>query len=205
MAAGACLALTACVTNPPRPALGTALPPALARLPNVLPLAADAPAARFLVRSTVPAGQHAALVQLTDHDNCKLPNLAAVAARSDEAPSTATLPAGRPMTLDFLVADGTRAICVIRWGLTPVPGRQYLVQGGSAGSVCAASLWDVSQPDRPRTPDDLRYRAEAGKPCVPTEQARRVQPGLLEGGQVDGEAVLRPGATDEPLKGLIRR
>jgi hypothetical protein len=34
--------------------------------------------------------------------------------------------------------------------------------------------------------------------------SRRVPPGMLEGGQVNGEAVLRPLATENDLKGLIK-
>lgn len=202
------LALAGCTaTVPPAPPGATAnpaLPAPFARLPQVQSLPAGQATARFLLRSSVPGSQQAVLVQLADHDNCKTPQLAAVAPRTGEAPASATLAAGKPVTLDFVVADGARIVCGTRWAFTPASGKQYLVQGTTLGSLCMATLTDVSQADRPRTPDDLRYRTEAGKACVPMDQARRVPPGLLEGGQVDGEAVLRPTATQEPLKGLIK-
>jgi hypothetical protein len=214
----ASLGLAGCVaTAPVTPASGTpgavssgsgTTPPVagvFARLPKVLTMPADAPTARFLVRSAVPTNQQAALVQLADHDNCKLPHLAAMAARAGDPPTAAALPAGKPITLDFLVSDGTRLVCGTRWGFTPMAGKQYLVQGTTLAGLCGATLTDVTQADRPRTPDDLRYRTDTGKPCVPMDQARRVPPSMLEGGQVDGEPVLRPTATEEPLKGLIKR
>lgn len=182
-------------------ALVAGLPPALARLPAAP--AASGPDAVVRVRAAVPRGQVAVVVQLVDADNCKSPHLLARAAPSGESPSAQALPAGRLVTLDFLFTDSTRALCGVRWSFTPQAGRQYLVQGASVGSICPATLTDVTQADRPRTPEDLRYRSETGKPCVPLAQARRVPPGMLEGGQVGGDAVLRPLATDDDLKGLI--
>jgi hypothetical protein len=200
----------------------------LARLPKVSTPVAGSPAARVTVRAALPSSQHqAALVQLLDPLNCQQPHLVGLASRpSAAAPSGTplgpnpgnpsgnpsgrasqdtplTIAAGQPVTLDWLVTDGSRAVCTARWTFTPQANRHYLAQGVVLGTVCSAALTDVTQADRPRTPEDLRYRTEPGKACVPLEQARRVQPGMLEGGQVNGEAVLRPLATDDDLKGLI--
>lgn len=188
---------------PPTPATAAsgALPDLLARLPAVP--AASGPSARLLVRAALPTGHHAVLVQLMEQEQCKAPHRLGSAAVGRNPPTALSLPAGKPVTLDFVFADANRVVCGLRWSFTPQADRQYLVQGGLLGTVCPATLTDVTQADRPRTPEDLRYRMEPGKPCVPTHQAKRVPPGMLEGGQIDGEAVLRPLATDEDLKGLI--
>ena len=198
----------------------TPLPTMLARLPKATVPTAGTPAARLSVRATlVNNQQQAGLVQLVDQIKCQQPHLVGLAPRSASAnPSGGTsgstgsatpeaplaFTAGQPVTLDGLVTDGSRAVWAVRWSFTPQANRHYLVQGVSLGSVCSAALTDVTQPDRPRTPEDLRYRSDPGKPCVPLEQSRRVPPGMLEGGQVNGEAVLRPLATENDLKGLIK-
>ncbi|MBP6902685.1 MAG: hypothetical protein KBC73_21515 [Burkholderiaceae bacterium] len=198
-----CPATAPTTVAPPTPAASTSagLPAPLARLPAAP--AASGPSARLLLRAAVPTGHHAVLVQLMEQEQCKAPHRLGSAAIGRNPPTALSLPAGQPVTLDFVFADANRVVCGLRWSFTPQSGRQYLVQGGLLGAMCPSTLTDVTQADRPRTPEDLRYRMEPGKPCVPSAQAKRVPPGMLEGGQIDGEAVLRPLATDEDLKGLI--
>ena len=89
----------------------------------------------------------------------------------------------------------TGPACINRWSFTPQAGRTDVLQSTMVGSACPARLLDVTQPERAGVPADLVNRVQAGQPCLPLDKAPKVATTtMIQGGQVNGEAVLLPQA-----------
>lgn len=184
---------------------GCASSPADPRLPNLVQPAENQPHARVLLRAKVPAGHHYLLTLLKDNSNCSGPQLVARSTGA-EPPPPARLPVGALVTVDFAIVNpAAKHGCVSRWSFTPQAGKTYLVQGVSVGTACPARLLDATQADRPEQPADLVTRVIPGQNCLPLDQSPRVASlSPIQGGQVNGEAVLNPRATTRDLEGLIK-
>jgi hypothetical protein len=210
------------------PLLAAALAAGCAQAPTQPPTllaqpAAGQPHARLLVRATLPANHRWVVVVMGDNTACSGPQLVtrgpnALAATAPASPSAAPptaspttaarLPVGQLLTMDFAVvtpAAGTGKACINRWSFTPEAGKTYLVQGLVAGAQCPARLLDASVADQPRVPADLVSRILPGQNCVALDKSPKVPPlSLIQGGQHNGDAVLRPDATTRDLEGLIK-
>lgn len=184
--AGALLA--GCATPPPK------LPP--------YAVAAGVPTAKLIMRGGVPTGDLFGVFVFDDAENCKGPRLAG-AGGSTKNPPTVSLAAGTPTTVEFMLLKANKESCALRWTFTPTAGKSYLVNGIAFGAGCRASLVDASDPDAMKAPADLVRRNQSGQACMNLAQARAAQPSTSLGGQDQGNAVLRPGANTDDLKGLI--
>lgn len=195
--------------------------------------AAGQPAAQLLWRADVAPGDRLLLLRAVDAERCtpmewlqagvgpQQPGLAAPLAVPDPgAPPAATAPsagspadpsaprvaAGVPTTLEFRLQRADRSGCAAVFTYTPQAGHRYLVQAASVGAGCRVQLLDITRPEQARPPDDLLQRSVDNQRCVPLAQARGIGRGpSVGGGQLDGEPVLDPRATDAPLRGLIVR
>jgi hypothetical protein len=183
--AGALLA--GCATPPPK------APP--------YAVAAGVPTAKLIMRAGVPTGDLYGVFVYDDTENCKGPRLAGAGGPSRNPP-TVSLAAGTPATVEFLLLKANKESCALRWTFTPVAGKSYLINGIAYGAGCRASLVDASDPDAMKAPADLVRRNLAGQTCMNLSQARAAQSGSAVGGQDQGNAVLRPGANADDLKGL---
>lgn len=183
---------------------GCATPSGPTGMPALAQPAADQPHARLQTRSTAPAGHVLAVVVQQDNATCT--DARHVLRSPAGETGQARLPVGRPLTLDVaLVPPGGGRACVNRWTFTPQAGRSYVLQSAIVGAACPARLLDTTQPDRAAVPPDLVNRVQAGQSCVPLDKAPKVASGgIIQGGQIDGEAVLLPLATTRPLQGLIK-
>lgn len=180
---------------------GCANPPPAALAPYTAP-AADAPSARLLLRTSAPANHRSLLVMLEDNALCQSPKLLVRGTAGQDAQS-ARIAAGRLTTLDFVLERPGQSACFVRWSFTPEAGKSYLVQGLLVGAGCTARLLDTTRADRPQQPPDLLLRVGPGQRCLALDKSTKAGSSLIEGGQRDGEAVLRPDATDKDLEGLI--
>jgi hypothetical protein len=163
------------------------------------------PAVRLLLRGAVPPGERFALLRLDDALQCQRPQLVTEGTAAQAAPAPVAMAAGVLTTLDFVVIRAGQSGCGVRWSFTPVAGHSYLVQGAVIGAGCSANVLDVTVPDRPTAPADAVLRSAAGQRCVPLAQARAMNTAsLIQGGQLDGEAVLNPRANARELEGLIQ-
>lgn len=190
------LLLAACETGPRAAAGGAA---ASAEAP------ATGPRARLLLRGSVPSEDQYAVVELTDAQNCKDPRMLS-SGNARKAPAPATLAAGLLTTLDFVVLRAGKAHCVVRWSFTPEADKTYLVQGLVVGSGCTARLLDATVSDRPQPAKGALLRNGPGQTCLALDKSRPAgdNSSPIQGGQHNGEAVLRPNATSLDLQGLIR-
>ncbi len=182
--------LTACANLPSAP------------LASQVPPAADAPAAKLLLRASAPANHGALLVQLEDSEMCLSPKLLVRGMAGQEALTT-RIHAGRLTTLDFVLERPGQSPCFVRWSFTPEAGKSYLVQGLVVGAGCTARLLDTSRADRPLAPADLLLRSSQSQRCLPLASSTKAGGSLIQGGQRGGEAVLRPDADAKDLQGLI--
>lgn len=185
--------LTACAAGP-------------AGLAGIAPAPAPAagPSARLLLRGAAPGDDLYAVVELADAQHCKNPRLLASGA-AGKTPAPASLTAGVLTTLDFVVLRAGKPLCGVRWSFTPEADKTYLVQGLVVGSGCTARLLDATVSDRPEPAKGAVLRNAPGQACVPLAQARPAgDNSLLQGGQHNGDAVLRPQATTQDLQGLIK-
>jgi hypothetical protein len=190
--------------------------------------AAGQPSAQLLWRADVAPGDRLLLLRAVDAERCapmewlqagvgpQQPGLAGAAAvppaaapsapgpRADASPPRVA--AGVPTTLEFRLQRADRSGCAAVFTYTPQSGHRYLVQAASVGAGCRVQLLDITRPEQARPPDDLLQRSVDNQRCVPLAQARGVGGGpSVGGGQLDGEPVLDPRATDAPLRGLIVR
>jgi len=163
---------------------------------------AGAPTAKLVMRGSVATGDAFGVLVYDDAENCKGPRLAG-AGSSARNPNTVSLAAGTLTTVDFMLVKANKESCLLRWSFTPVAGRSYLVNGLAYGNSCRAALLDATNPDAMATPAGAVRRDAKGSNCVPLAQARAVGTGVTQGGQDQGAAVLRPGATADDLQGLI--
>lgn len=174
--------------------------------PGVPPLAqpgTDQPHARLLTRSSAPAGHQLSVLVRQDNTACADPRL--VLRHPAGGSGQARLPVQQLLTLDVVLLLPGGQACINRWSFTPQAGRTYVLQSTVVGSACPARLLDATQPERAAVPADLVSRVQAGQSCLPLDKAPKVAATtMIQGGQVNGEAVLLPQATTRPLQGLIR-
>jgi hypothetical protein len=163
---------------------------------------AGAPTAKLVMRGAVPSGDAFGVLVLDDAEHCKGPRLAG-AGNSARNPTTVPLAAGTLTTVDFMLVKANKESCLLRWSFTPLAGKSYLVNGGAYGTGCRAALLDATNPDSMVAPAGLVRRDAKGNNCVPLAQARAAAANTAPGGQDQGAAVLRPGATTDDLQGLI--
>ena len=197
-----CAALAGCGTPPPARPPGSGIGLGAISPASISPFG---PSARLLLRGAVQGDDRYAVVQLSDSQTCQGPRVL-TGGNAKKAADPASIEAGKLTTLDFAVLQGNTAKCVVRWSFTPQAGKSYLVQGIAMGAGCTARLMDVSIPDRPVPPSDAVMRNAPGQPCIALDKARAAGDGgsLIQGGQLNGEAVLNPNATTQDLQGLIR-
>ena len=189
LVASAALLLVGCATPAPK------LPPYTAP--------AGAATAKLVMRGAVPAGDSFGVLVYDDAENCKGGRLAGIGT-SSRTPPTVALAAGGLTTVDFMLVKPNKDYCILRWSFTPVAGRSYLVNGSALGATgCRAALLDATNPDSMVGAAGAVRRNEKGNSCVPMAQARAATAGAAQGGQDQGAAVLRPGATADDLQGLI--
>lgn len=184
--------------GPPALLLGCAAPAKAP--PYVVP--AGAPTAKLVMRGAVPTGDLFGVFVHEDAQNCQGPRLAG-AGNSKRNPNTVPLAAGALTTVDFVLLRANKEACLLRWSFTPLAGKSYLVHGGAFGAGCRASLLDASNPDAMKAPEGIVRRNAAGNACVTMAQAASAAGGNTQGGQDQGAAVLRPGASADDLQGLI--
>lgn len=164
---------------------------------------AGAPTARLLMRATVPAPDRFVVFALDDALLCKGPKVVGRGG-GNQQPAAATLAAGVLTTLDFMVIKPPRQTCLVRWSFTPVAGRTYALQGGVSAGNCGAVVLDATQPDQVKPAEGALRRNPTGQSCLPLDKSAPAPRSMLEGGQVNGEAVLNPAATTADLEGLVR-
>jgi hypothetical protein len=179
-------------------AAGCATPPA--KLPKYA-VPDGAPTARLVMRGSVPSGDVFGVFVHDDAENCKGPRLAG-AGNSTRNPTTVPLVAGALATVDFMLMKPNKESCLVRWSFKPEAGKSYLVNGMAYGAGCRAGVFDASNPDSMKAPAGIVRRNGKGGVCMPMAQATRADADA-KGGQDQGAAVLRPGATADDLQGLI--
>jgi len=160
----------------------------------------NGPTAKLVIRGSLPAGERYGVFVLDDGNTCGSPRLIGAGDESHH-PASTELAADRLQTVEFRFARADQRMCVVRWSFTPAAGRSYLFNGVGREGSCRAGLIDMSDPDHLRPESTALRRNTAGEPCVPIARAR----GYASGG--DGgdhrDAVLREGASDDDLRGLI--
>lgn len=189
---------------------GCAAPPAGAPPAPVTALQAPAgPTARLLLRGAVPGPDRFSAYLLTDGTACKEPRLLTTGT-PQSAPAPAALPVGVPATLAFVVSRDNKASCESIWSFTPQAGKTYLLAGVVMGAGCNVRLLDASVPERPAPAADAVPRSAPGQRCLALAEARArfaatasAAGSAIQGGQVNGEAVLNPRATTQDLRWLI--
>jgi len=179
---------------------GCATPPPPARLPKYA-VPDGVPTAKLVMRGAVPSGDIYGVFVHDDAENCKGPRLAG-AGNSTRNPNTVPLVAGSLATVDFMLIKPNKESCLVRWSFKPEAGKSYLVNGMAYGASCRAGVFDASNPDAMTAPAGIVRRNGKGVNCVPMAQAAQVSADG-KGGQDQGAAVLRPGATSDDLQGLI--
>lgn len=163
---------------------------------------ASGPTARLLVRAVVPAGDLYGVYLHDDALACTGPRIAAAGAAGRQ-PAATTIVAGQLTTLDFTLFKPTRASCVVRWSFTPEAGKTYLVTGLGHAAGCTARVFDATDPDAIKPVTQAVRRNNATRQCMGLDEARAAAANAPVGGQAGGDAVLRPGATGDDLKGLL--
>ncbi len=156
--------------------------------------------ARLLSRGAVNAGDAYGVLVYDDAVNCAGPRLAS-AGNSARTPKATDIEAGRTTTLDFLIAHPDKSSCRVRWSFTPSAGKTYLVAGALTTKGCNARLLDATDPDHMKAETSAQRRNVGGSAC--SALAARPAASAAAGGEQNGEAVLRPGATADDLQGLI--
>jgi hypothetical protein len=164
------------------------------------------PTAKVVMRGSLVANDFYGVFLFDDAERCQGPRLVGAGRNGRDAPSTAFV-AGRPSTVDYVMFSPTSS-CRVRWSFTPQAGRTYLFTGrvvtGVPGAACAARLLDATDPDKIVPVAEAVRRDQGGSACLPSPQARALSASRPAGSRDEGDtAVLRPGAGDDDLKGLI--
>ncbi|HET9975942.1 MAG TPA: hypothetical protein VFQ20_00780 [Burkholderiaceae bacterium] len=191
-----------------------ALPPALALLAGCVTTApagpslprhvapTSGPTARLLVRAAVPAGDLYGVYLHDDALACTGPRIAG-AGNATRQPAATAIAAGQLTTLDFTLFKPSKAACTVRWSFTPEAGKTYLVTGLGNAAGCSARVLDATDPDAIKPVAQALRRNSATRQCMGLDEARAAAANAPVGGQAGGDAVLRPGATGDDLKGLL--
>jgi hypothetical protein len=175
--------------------------PTLPALPaHVAPT--SGPTARLLVRAAVPAGDLYGVYLHDDALACTGPRRAG-AGDAARQPAATSVAAGRLTTLDFMLLKPSRSWCLVRWSFTPEAGKTYLVTGLGNAAGCTARVLDATDPDAIQPVAQVVRRNSATRQCMGLDEARAAAANAPVGGQAGGDAVLRPGATGDDLKGLL--
>lgn len=181
---------------------GCATPPPAKPLPRYVAPTSGA-TAKLVMRGDVRGGVYG-VVAYDDAENCTGLRMVGTGSVGRNPPST-TLAADRLTTLAYMfVRNEPKQACVVRWSFKPMPGKTYLVSGTAGETGCgSARLIDATDPDQMREEPSALRRNVAANACVPLAQSKSVVAAAKAGGEVNGEAVLRPGATSDELGGLI--
>lgn len=190
-----------------------ALPPAIALLAGCVTAEPTAtavrhvaptsgPTARLLVRASVPPGDLYGVYVHDDALACTGPRIAG-AGSATRQPAATALAAGQLTTLDFMLFKPSRTACIVRWSFTPEAGKTYLLTGLGNAAGCTARVLDATDPDAIKPVAQAVRRNNATRACMGLDEARAAAANAPVGGQVGGDAVLRPGATGDDLKGLL--
>jgi hypothetical protein len=160
------------------------------------------PTARLLVRAVVPAGDLYGVYLHDDALACTGPRIAGAGSATRPPPATAVA-AGQLTTLDFTLVKPDKKMCTVRWSFTPEAGKTYLVTGLGNAAGCSARVLDATDPDAIKPVAQAVRRNNATRLCMGLDEARAAAANAPVGGQAGGDAVLRPGATGDDLKGLL--
>ena len=163
----------------------------------------DGATAKLVMRGDVRGGVYG-VVAYDDAENCTGLRMVGSGSAGRNPPST-TLAADRLTTLAYMfVRKEPKQACVVRWSFKPMPGKTYLVSGTAGETGCgSARLIDATDPDQMREEPSAVRRNVAANACMPLAQSKSVVAAATAGGEINGEAVLRPGATSDDLGGLI--
>jgi hypothetical protein len=164
------------------------------------------PTAKVAMRGNVASGDIYGVFVFDDAEACKGPRIVG-AGRVGRDPSSTTIVAAQPATVDFMLISGPRT-CRVRYSFTPAAGHSYLVAGGVVtgvpGASCQARVMDATDPDKIVPVADAVRRDHPGNACLPSAVALARKQAATPGARVDGtSAVLSQGAGDDDLKGLI--
>lgn len=164
------------------------------------------PTAKVVMRGTLVGNDIYGVSVFDDAERCQGARIVGAGRTGRDAASSAFV-AGKLATIDFVMFAGTSS-CRVRWSFTPAAGRTYLLAGkvvtGVPGAACAARVLDATDPDKIVPVADAVRRDQAGSACLAMQQARALNAARTGGARDDTDAaVLRPGAGDEDLKGLI--
>ncbi|UUX97962.1 hypothetical protein [Aquabacterium sp. J223] len=176
-------------------------PPATPSLP-AYSAPATGPTARLVMRGTLPAGRVYAVTVYDDPEQCT--GVRTIGSGSaGKHPDSTLLAAGRLTTLEFVLVKPGQGACPVRWTFTPQAGRTYLLSGSETAQGCVAGVLDMTDPERIRPDAGARRRNPlgTGARCLPLAQSPLAQ--LAQAGAAGDDAVLRPNATADDLKGLI--
>jgi hypothetical protein len=184
----AALALAGCATAPSKPIAKYVAPSA-------------GPTAKLVMRGKVPAGDIYGVYVYDDAEKC-LGGRIVGSGDSARNPPTSALAADRIATVEFLLVKPNRQVCSIQWSFTPAAGKTYLLNGVSVATACAARVMDMSDPDQIKPEPTALRRNGGGRQCMPLAQSRAASMAGADGTKSD-DAVLRPSANAEDLKGLI--
>lgn len=159
------------------------------------------PTARFVMRGDVSPGDRYGMYIFDDSENCAGPRSLGIGGK-DRHPATTAVATNVVQTVEFTVVKPSRQYCAVRLSFEPVAGRSYLFAGASSAEGCSARLMDMSNPDDMKPEPSVRRRNPGTSACLSLAASRR---GAGAGSAaVSSDAVLRPGANDDDLKGLIR-
>lgn len=161
------------------------------------------PSAKLVMRGKVSEGELFGVFVHDDAAACQGPKLAG-AGNATRVPASSAVTAGRLTTLDFRVFKPDRRTCYVRISFTPESGRNYVLAGAMAGSVCTARLLDATDPDAIKPVEGALRRNSATQACLALSESRRMSTQTASGGQRDGEAVLMPSANATELEGLLK-
>lgn len=177
---------------------GCATPPARTTAPYVGPT--EGPSAKLVMRGKVVPGDVYGVYVYDDAEKCSGMRRVGTG-NTTRNPTTTTLPADRIATVEFLLVKPNRQFCSIQWSFTPVAGKTYLLNGVSVATACAARVMDMSDPDQIKAEPTALRRNGGGRQCLPLAQSRAATVAGADGKSDD--AVLRPSANTDDLKGLI--
>jgi len=163
---------------------------------------ASGPTAKLVLRGTVSAGDGYGVYIYDDAEKCT--GLRSMGTGSAERhPPTVTLPANRITTVEFFLVKPNKNFCGVQWTFTPLAGKTYLLSGNAVEQGCAARVLDMSDPDNIK-PELAALRRNPGtNHCLPLSQSRAASSTDADASMTGSEAVLRPSATADDLKGLI--
>lgn len=198
-AGGLALALLTACSTPPPASQDTAAPP---RFTSV----SGGPTARLISRVKIEGSNFAAYAVnvLTGTEDCSGRQTLGAGRPGTTPPlPTVQIAAARLTTLEFVgVTADRKSSCMVRWSFLPTAGKSYLLQNGFDGQRCTSLVLDATDPDAIRPePSALHRNPAPDKTCVPLSQAR----GLPIQASGSGDATLKPGASNDDLKGLIGR